>query len=361
MTNILFEPFELGPITLTNRVVMAPMTRCRATPDHVPTPLMAAYYRQRAGAGLIVAEGTSPSPNGLGYARIPGIYNRTQVEAWRAVTDAIHEDGGHIFVQFMHTGRVSHPLNMPEGARILAPSAVALADNMWTDQEGLQPYPVPTAMTEDDIRQTIEEYAASAQLAIEAGFDGVELHGANGYLIDQFLNTATNRRTDAMGGSVENRARFAITVAQAVSERIGAERTGIRVSPYGVFNGTTADPEMDALYVYLAKAFSELGLAYIHIVDHSAMGAPEVPWSIKDAIREQFGGTIILSGGYDDAERANSDLEAGRGHLVAFGRPFIANPDLVDRLQHGAPLATPEQTTFYTPGEQGYTDYPLAG
>lgn len=359
MTNILLEPFKLGNMTLTNRAVMAPMTRCRATSDHLPTPIMATYYGQRADAGLIVSEGVSPSPNGLGYARIPGLFSSAHVAAWKPVTEAVHARGGHIFIQLMHTGRVSHPLNMPEGAQILAPSAVALEEQMWTDQEGMQPYPVPKAMTENEICQTIEEYALSAQLAMEAGFDGVELHGANGYLIDQFLNTATNRRSDAWGGSVENRARFAVEVAKAVSGRIGADRTGIRLSPYGVFNGAAADAEMEALYIYLAKALSELGLAYIHIVDHSPLGAPEVPWTTKDAIRENFGGTIILSGGYD-AERARADLDAGRGQLVAFGRPFISNPDLIQKLSRGGALADPDASTFYTPGEQGYTDYPVA-
>lgn len=359
MTSMLFEPFQLGNIMLSNRVVMAPMTRCRATPDHVPTPVMATYYGQRADAGLIVTEGASPSPNGLGYARIPGLYSRDHVTAWRPVTEAVHERGGHIFVQLMHTGRVAHPLNMPEGAHIPAPSAVALEGQMWTDQEGLQPYPVPDEMTEADIGQAIYEFSVSATLAIEAGFDGVELHGANGYLIDQFLNAATNRRTDSWGGSVANRARFAIEVAKAVSARIGPERTGIRLSPYGVFNGTATDAETDALYILLAKALSELGLTYIHIVDHSAQGAPEVPWALKGAIRENFSGTVILSGGYD-AERANADLEAGRGQLVAFGRPFISNPDLVQKLRRGDALSTPDDATFYTPGEQGYTDYPKA-
>jgi N-ethylmaleimide reductase len=224
---------------------------------------------------------------------------------------------------------------------VLGPSAIALNETMWTDQEGMQPYPVPIAMTEDDIQQTIEEFAVSAELAIATGFDGIELHGANGYLIDQFLKTASNQRSDQWGGSVENRARFAIEAARAVSERIGTQRTGIRLSPYGVFNGMDADAQTDALYAHLAQALSELKLLYIHIVDHSAMGAPEVPWSIKNKIREKFAGTIILSGGYD-AERANADLQAGRGNLVAFGRPFIANPDLVKRLKDGTRLNTPD-------------------
>jgi N-ethylmaleimide reductase len=357
MAASLFEPFNLGALTLKNRVIMAPMTRCRATPDHIPTPLMVTYYGQRAGAGLIVSEGVSPSPNGLGYARIPGLYEQAHVDTWRPVTDAVHQRGGHIFVQLMHTGRVSHPLNMPSGSRVLAPSAIALNETMRTDQEGMQPYPIPTAMSEDDIQQTIKEFATSAELAIAAGFDGVELHGANGYLIDQFLKTASNQRSDRWGGSIENRARFAVEVARAVSERIGGQRTGIRLSPYGAFNGMDADAQTDALYAHLAQALSELKLLYIHIVDHSAMGAPEVPWTIKNKIRENFGGAVILAGGYN-VERATADLQAGRGDLIAFGRPFIASPDLVRRLETCTPLNTPDAETFYTPGEKGYTDYP---
>jgi len=359
MAKLLFEPFNLGKLTLSNRIVMAPMTRCRATTDHIPTELMVTYYRQRAAAGLIVTEGVSPAADGLGYARIPGMFSQAHVDAWRPVTEAVHQQGGHIFIQFMHTGRNAHPLNLPQGARVLAPSAIASADNMWTDQEGLQPLPVPTAMTEEDILQTIDHYANSAELAIATGFDGVELHGANGYLIDQFLNTASNQRDDRWGGSIENRARFAIEVAAAVSQRNGPSRTGIRLSPYGVFNNMKPDAEMDTLYEYLAKTFAELKLAYIHIVDHSSLGAPEVPWSVKNKIRDNFGGPIILAGGYD-AERADADLQAKQGDLIAFGRPFIANPDLVQRFKTGQALNVTDPDTFYTPGEQGYTDYPFA-
>jgi N-ethylmaleimide reductase len=360
MSGKLFESFDLGPITLRNRVVMAPMTRCRATVDHIPTSLMATYYVQRAEAGLIVTEAVGVSPNGLGYARIPGLYNQVHVDAWRQVTDAVHQAGGKIFAQLIHTGRVSHPLNMPEGAVILAPSPIALADSVWTDQEGMQHYPVPDAMTEADIQQAIEEFARSAELAMAAGFDGVEVHSANGYLLDEFLNTASNQRTDRWGGSIENRARFTIEATKAVCGRIGVHRTGIRISPYGVFNAMTADGEMDALYLHLAKACADLELIYVHISDFSAQGAPEVPWTIKEGIKQVFGGTFILSGGYD-AERANADLEAGRCDLVAFGRPFIANPDLVRRLETNIPLAVPDADSFYTPDEKGYTDYPLAG
>jgi N-ethylmaleimide reductase len=350
---ILFSPATLGNLTLKNRIVMAPMTRSRAT-GNVPNDLMAQHYAQRAEAGLIITEGTSPSPNGLGYARIPGLFSAAQVEGWRKVTEAVHAAGGRIFVQLMHTGRVGHPANLPPGARLLAPSAVAAPGEMWTDGQGMQPHPVPEAMSDADIATAIGEFAQACQNAVAAGFDGVELHGANGYLIDQFLNTASNRRTDRWGGSIENRMRFALEVAGAAAEAIGAERVGMRISPYGVFNGMAPDADMDALYVRLAEALNKLGLAYIHMVDHSSMGAPEVSPELKARVRDSFEGKYILSGGYD-AARANADLQAGKGDLVAFGRPFIANPDLVRKLHAGTSLKAPDESTFYTPGPEGYT------
>ena len=355
MTATLFTPATLGKLQLKNRVVMAPMTRSRAT-GNVPNALMEKYYSLRAAAGLIITEGTSPSPNGLGYARIPGLFSSEQVAGWRKVTDAVHGAGGKIFVQLMHTGRVSHPANMAAGTRIVAPSAVALAGDMWTDSNGMQPYPVPGEMSEEDIATAIAEYANAAKRAIEAGFDGVELHAANGYLIDQFLNTATNQRPDQWGGSVENRIRFAVEVAKAAAAQIGAERIGMRISPYGVFNGAVPDAKMDALYLRLVEELNAVGLVYIHVVDHSSMGAPEVSPELKAKIRANFKGKYILSGGYD-AARANADLDAQKGDLVAFGRPFISNPDLVVKLQSGAALTPPDMSTFYTPGEKGYTDY----
>ena len=357
MTAPLFTPATLGSLQLTNRVVMAPMTRCRAL-GNVPNALVATYYAQRAGAGLIVTEGVAPSANGLGYARIPGLFNDAQVQGWRAVTEGVHAAGGKIFVQFMHTGRVSHPANMPEGARVLAPSAVAAPGEMWTDSQGMQPYPVPTEMTEADIAAAIAEFAAAAKRAVEAGFDGIELHGANGYLIDQFLNTASNQRTDQWGGSVANRARFAVEVAKASVAAIGGERVGIRISPYGVFNGAAPDAEMDALYQHLIAELNPLGLVYLHVVDHSSMGAPPVSAELKAKLRAAFKGSYILSGGYD-AARANADLQAGHGDLVAFGRPFISNPGLVEKLRSGAALAEPDANSFYTADAKGYTDYPL--
>lgn len=358
--SILFSSFNLGGIPLANRIVMAPMTRCRATADHTPTPLMAEYYRQRATVGLTITEGTSPSPDGTGYARIPGIYNDAQEAGWREIANAVHAAGGRIFMQMMHTGRVSHPLNMSEGARILAPSPVAMSGTMWTDQQQMQPYPVPVEMNGSDIEQAIQSFVDGAARAIAAGLDGVELHAANGYLLDQFLNTASNQRTDSWGGSIENRMRFVLTVARRVADRIGASRVGIRVSPYGVFNDMKPDVDMESLYRELTLRLSAIGLAYIHVVDHSAMGAPAVPNSIKKTIRENFKGAYILSGGYTDVVRADRDVAENLGDLVAFGRPFIANPDLVARLQAGIGLAAPVAETFYTPGEAGYTDYPAA-
>jgi N-ethylmaleimide reductase len=351
----LFEKVKLGRIELSNRIVMAPLTRSRA-PGNVPNDLMVQYYNQRATAGLIITEGTSPSPNGLGYTRIPGLFNQDQVEGWRQVTQGVHARQGYIFIQLMHTGRVSHPANLPPGASILAPSAVPLSGQMWTDAQGMQNYPLAREMTEADIKAAITEYAHSAELAIQAGFDGVELHGANGYLIEQFLNPSANHRTDSYGGSAEGRMRFALEVAQAVVNKIGGDRTGIRLSPYGVFNDTGAFEGVDQFYGELAKKLSALGLAYIHVVDHSAMGAPAVSPEVKRLIRENFKGTYILSGGFD-AEKAEHDLVENKGDLVAFGRPFISNPDLVEKMRTHATLKPADPNTFYTPGPQGYTDY----
>jgi len=356
MAEILFTPWKIGKLEIGNRIVMSPMTRSRC-PGNTPGDIVAKYYSQRAEAGLIVTEGTSPSPNGLGYARIPGLFSAGQMQDWRKVTDAVHKAGGHIFVQLMHTGRVSHPLNMPAGSRIVAPSPIALSGNMWTDVRGEQPYPVPEEMSEADIRITLSEYVRSAELAIEAGFDGVELHGANGYLIDQFLNVASNQRKDRWGGSVENRLRFALEIAGQAAAKIGRERVGIRLSPYGVFNGMSIDPTMEGTFEQLAVEIDRIGLVYIHLVDHSSMGAPEVPIVIKRKIRAAFRGTMILSGGYDRV-RAESDLEEKHGDLIAFGRPFISNPKLVTKLTKGLVLLPADQSTFYTPGEKGYTDYP---
>lgn len=355
--NRLFTSYKVGATDLKNRIVMSPMTRCRAI-GNVPNDLIAEYYKQRSGAGLIITEGTSPSPNGLGYACIPGIYSKEQVEGWKKVTSAVHDNGGKIVVQLMHTGRISHILNMPEGSRVLAPSAVKPAGQMWTDAQQMQDFPIPKEMTTEELLQTKDEFVTAAKNAIEAGFDGVELHSANGYLLEQFLSPASNIRTDNYGGSIENRCRFVLEVAKGVADAIGEKKTGIRLSPYGVASDMPHYPEIDATYSYLSEELYKLDIAYIHIVDHSAMGAPVVPLEIKNVIRNNFKNTIIISGGYDK-ERAEADIERGLGNLVGFGRPFINNPDLVDRLNKNLPLSQElHMDLFYTADEKGYTDYP---
>ncbi len=357
---MLFDSIRIRSLQLRNRIVMAPMTRSRAVDANTPNALMAEYYAQRASAGLIITEGTSPSPNGLGYCRIPGLYNAEHVRGWRLTTDAVHVKGGKIVVQLMHTGRVAHTANLPAGAHVLGPVAGACPGEMYTDTLGLQPHSPARAMNDGDIAQAVDEFARSARLAIEAGFDGVELHGANGYLIEQFLNPNVNQRTDGYGGSIAGRNRFAIEVVQAVAAAIGADNVGIRLSPYGASNGTGAFPEVDGQYLALCQELAPLGLLYLHIADHSAMGAPPVPEQLKLQLRDGFDGPFILAGGFDRAT-AEVALAEHWADLVAFGRPFLANPDLVERLRAGAALNAPDMSTFYTPGTEGYTDYPALG
>lgn len=352
----LFSEATLGALTLQNHLVMAPMTRNRAT-GNVPNELMAEYYAQRATAGLIITEGTSPSPNGLGYPRIPGIFSGDQVAGWKVITDAVHAKNAKIFIQLMHGGRIGHPLNLPAGARVLGPSAVAAAGDIYTDAEGMKQQVIPEEMSERDIKVAIEEFAKAAKNSIDAGFDGIELHSANGYLLEQFIRPNSNQRNDRYGGAIENRARFVLEVVDATIEAIGRERVGIRLSPYGIFNDMPLYPEMDADYAYLAKKLDERGLLYIHLVDHSSMGSPEVPPSIKAMFRQEFKGALILSGGYD-AARAESDLTDGKCDLIAVGRLFISNPDLVARWMSGAAITEPDMNTFYLSGPKGYTDYP---
>jgi N-ethylmaleimide reductase len=353
---MLFDSLATRSLQLANRTVMSPLTRSRAT-DNIPNALMAEYYAQRASAGLIIAEGTSPSPNGLGYPRIPGLFNAAQVQGWKGVTDAVHAKGGKIFVQFMHTGRVSQIANLPAGAEVVGPTAEVCSGEMYTDAHGMQPHSSPRAMTTTDIDRAVAEYAHAAKLAIEAGFDGVEIHAANGYLIEQFLNANVNTRTDGYGGSIEGRNRFALEVARATVAAIGADRVGIRLSPYGVFNSTGAFADLEPQYLALVRELSALGLVYLHVLDHSAMGAPAVPEAFKEQLRSNFAGLFILAGGFD-RESAQRALDEKRADLIAFGRAFLANPDLVERLRSNASLNDPNMETFYTPGPQGYTDYP---
>ncbi len=349
----LFSGYRLGELQLSNRIVMAPMTRNRATADGVPTPSMATYYAQRAGAGLIITEGTQPSAVGQGYPHTPGLHTDEQVEGWRAVADAVHAEGGVIFAQLMHAGRISHPKVI--GTTPVAPSAVRPAGEVFTG-EGTDPFETPRALESDELPAVVEEFVDAARRAVAAGLDGVELHAANGYLLQQFLADGSNQRTDAYGGTPENRARFVVEVAQAVVAAIGAHRVGIRVSPNVDFNDN-AETEAAETYAALLDGLKPLGLAYLHVIEDitSADGA------VGQALREGFEGTVIVNtgfGGSSDLVTAERSVETSGGDLFSIGRAFIANPDLVDRLKSSAPLNVPDGDTFYAGGDQGYIDYP---
>ncbi len=353
----LFQPVRLGPYQLANRIVMAPLTRSRASEDGVPRPLMAEYYAQRASAGLIIAEGTNISPQGRGYAFTPGIYNDAQVEGWRQVTEAVHARGGRIFPQLWHVGRVSHPSLQPGGALPVAPSAIRPDATSYTTA-GFQPCVTPRALAIGEISEIVEQYRRAAQHALTAGFDGVEIHAANGYLIEQFLRDSTNKRTDSYGGSRENRARLLLEVIGAVTRVCGGERVGIRLSPVSPVNGADLDSDPAGTYAYVVERLNAFGLAYIHIIEGVTQGPREVPGGFDLRIlRQSFNGRYVANNGYD----LGLALEARRGNLadfISFGRLYIANPDLVERLRIGAPLNVPDRATFFGGGAAGYTDYP---
>lgn len=354
---MLFTPYRLGNIGLRSRIVMAPMTRSRAI-NNLPNHLMETYYQQRSGAGLIITEANAISPNGSGYARFPGIYNQQQITGWKKVTDIVHRHDGKIFIQLIHTGRVGHPLNMAKETKVLAPSAIAMNREIFTDQEGLQKAPVPVAMTLEDIQQTIKDFVQAALYSMEAGFDGVELHSANGYLMEQFISPQTNQRDDKYGGSIENRCRFVLEISEAVSKAIGKEKTGIRLSPYGADCDMQYYNTIDETYDYLSRSLDEMGLLYIHLIDNSATGSPEVPASIKQLIRKNFSRTLILAGGYD-LQRAEADLQNHLADLIAFGRPYIINPDLAERFKENHPVNQElDHDVFFSSDEKGYIDYP---
>lgn len=356
----LFDEVKVGRLTLKNRLLMNPMTRSRADEHGVASALMVEYYRQRATAGLIVTEGIAPSPNGKGYARIPGLWNQAQTESWKPITAAVHAQGGHIFAQFMHTGRVSHPANMIEGGVVVAPSAVPLTGaQMYTDAAGMQDYPVPSALDAAGLESTKAEFVNAAKNAVAAGFDGIELHAANGYLLEEFLSPHTNTRTDGYGGSPERRIRFVVEVAKAAAEAIGADRVGIRLSPYGVASGMQPYPELEQEYLLLLKELAAIGLVYVHVADHQGQGAPEVPLAFKQALRKAWNGVFVIGGSFDQA-KAQKAVEDGLIDLAGLGRAFLANPDLVERFKKGLALNQPDHKTFFTPGAKGYTDYPLA-
>lgn len=357
----LFEPTQLGPLRLANRIVMAPLTRSRANVEGVPRPLMAEYYAQRASAGLIIAEGTNISPQGRGYALTPGLYTDAQVEGWRVVTRAVHARGGRIFPQLWHVGRISHPSLQPGGALPVAPSAIRPNATSYTDR-GLQPCETPRALSTDEIPTIIEDYRKAAGRALAAGFDGVEIHAANGYLIEQFLRDSTNKRVDAYGGARENRARLLLEVAAAVAGVCGSERVGVRLSPLSPVNGADLDSDPAATYGYVVNRLNALHLAYIHVIEGVTQGAREVPGGFDlQRLRRMFKGCYMANNGYD-LRLALQAREQGRADLISFGRLYIANPDLVERFKRGAPLNVPDSTTFFGGGASGYTDYAtLAG
>ena len=354
---MLHDPVKVGPYTLPNRIVMAPMTRSRAgAKDHVPSPLAVKYYTQRAGAGLIVTEATQVSPKGIGYVNTPGIHTPEQVAGWKKVTEAVHQAGGRIFLQLWHVGRISNRTLQEDGGLPVAPSAIAPAGESMTADYKMVPYEAPRALETDEIPGIVEEYRRGAKNALEAGFDGVELHGANGYLIDQFLRDGSNQRTDRYGGSVENRARFMLEVTQAAVDVWGGPRVGIRLSPNAAFNGMS-DSNPRATFAHAATALDRFNLAYLHVTRFTAgddvPGGPIGP----DFFRPLFRNPIISAAGYDKAQ-AEAVLKSGAADLVAFGTAFISNPDLVERLKHNAPLAAADRSTFYGGDAKGYTDYP---
>lgn len=346
-------PYNGKSLRLKNHIVMAPMTRSRAI-DNIPNQLMAEYYGQRKGAGLIITEGTAPAPEALGYARMPGIFSNAQLEGWKAVTAAVHQNGTKIFLQLMHTGRVAHLANLPAGARVVGVSAKPAAGQMHTDMLGSQDHTPPEPLTTKGIREVVQYFVEAAKNAIAAGFDGVELHGANGYLIEQFLNPNINDRTDQYGGNVENRIRFPIETAQKVADAIGRDKVGIRFSPNSTLGDMTPyDPETTReTYFHLARRLNQVGIAYLHITVN-----PATPPATLAAIRTEFKGAIIHNGNYSP-ETAEAELQNGDANLVAFGRSFLANPDFVERIIAGAPLNPVDFTTIYSPGPKGYTDYP---
>ncbi|WP_028999927.1 alkene reductase [Azohydromonas australica] len=354
---MLFQPLRIGDITVANRVVMAPLTRGRAdeAAGDVPGSAMnIEYYRQRSGAGLIISEGTQVSPVGKGYQATPGIYSDAQVEGWKPITRAVHEAGSKIVAQIWHVGRVTHP-GLIGGAQPVAPSAVSPGGVAYT-QAGKVEMPVPHALSVEEIAEVVEQFRRGARNAIRAGFDGVEIHGANGYLIDQFLRDGANRRTDAYGGSVENRVRFALEVVDAVVAEIGTGRVGIRLSPVTPSNGI-ADSAPQAVFGHLVRELDRRGIAFIHFVEGATGGARDLAGFDFAWARQAFRGVYIANNGYG-RELAVEAVETGRADAVSFGRAFIANPDLVTRLKTGAPLNAPNPQTFYTPGPVGYIDYP---
>ncbi|MBD2092267.1 alkene reductase [Microcoleus sp. FACHB-1515] len=352
----LFTPIDLGAYRLPNRIVMAPLTRNRAAAGNVPTELNAIYYAQRASAGLLITEASQVAPQGLGYPATPGIHSPEQVAGWKLVTEAVHAKGGRIFLQLWHVGRISHPDLQPDGALPVAPSAIA-PQGMASTYEGSKPFVTPRALDRSEIPGIVEQYRRGAKNALEAGFDGVEVHGANGYLLDQFLRDGSNQRTDDYGGSIENRARLMLEVTEAVVGVWGSNRVGIRLSPSGTFNDMR-DSNPEATFGYVVEQLNRFNLAYLHLIDPSEADARHGGKAIPTAyFRSIYQGNLIVASDYDLA-KGNEAIASGAADLVAYGRLFIANPDLVERFRLNAPLNTPDVNTFYGGDAKGYTDYP---
>ncbi len=350
MNSSLWKPVRVGRLDLPHRLAMAPMTRDRSTPAGVPTELNAEYYAQRASLGLIVSEGTQPSEDGQGYLLTPGIHDQQQVAGWQVVADAVHAAGGHLFIQLMHVGRIAHPDNTPHGRQPVAPSAVQPRGLMFT-ASGAKAMPQPRALSPDEVRATVADFRRAAALAVTAGADGVEIHGANGYLVHQFLSTNANTRRDAYGGSPENRIRFAVEVAEAVADEIGPERTGMRISPGGTFNDISED-DVAGTYPDLVHRLAGIGLAYLHVVHQGDE-------TLLKTLRSAWPGTLIVNRPGRPVDEIGADVAAGLADVASVGAYALANPDLVERLRTGAPLNDPDPATFYGGDEKGYTDYPF--
>lgn len=349
---MLFTPLQSGAITLPNRVLMAPLTRARASAGHMPNALMAEYYAQRASAGLVITECTMISPGTSAFVSEPGVYSPEQIAAWKVVTDAVHAQGGRIFMQIWHAGRAAHPA-LNGGAETVSSSALAVDGDTQTP-EGKLPNVVPRALRTDEIPALVEAFAQAARNAVQAGFDGVEVHGANGYLIDQFLRDGANQRTDAYGGSLENRARFLFEVLAAVNAAIGSGRVGLRLSPLNSYN-SMIDSDPMGLTAFLAERLNDFNLAYLHMMRADFFKAQQA--DVMTPARAHYKGVLVGNMGYN-ADEAQKAVQAGLLDAVAFGTAFLANPDLPARLQTGAALNAPDASTFYTPGAKGYTDYP---
>lgn len=354
-THSLFDPLQLGPLALPNRVVMAPLTRNRAVEANVPSPFAPTYYAQRASAGLIITEATQISPQGVGYPRTPGVHSAAQVAGWKRVTEAVHQRGGRIFLQLWHVGRISHPSLQPDGALPVAPSAVKPQGMAFT-YRGLQPFETPRALGLDELPDIVEQYRQAAANAGDAGFDGVEVHSANGYLLDQFLRDGTNRREDRYGGSVEHRARLLLEAVRAVVGVWGANRVGVRISPENPFNDIR-DSHPQATFNHVASELSHVGIAYLHVLQGTMEPVEGMPAVDYAQLRERFHGTYMANCGFD-RKRAIDSVAGGAADLIAFGRPFISNPDLPRRLERDLPLAAWDETTFYAGEDRGYIDYP---